>query len=110
MMRVIITVRWDGLLPKEKVIRRYGIPEKKRYLPPAGEPPYITEESYKKLDFLMKSILLIWRISISVTVPEFMGMKTGSSPQLWFIMRAAAPADLLTINLKSGIHPETASI
>ncbi len=95
---------WSFARAKEKIFIR--IRRKKKYFQPAEVQRFTVKRSLKRSDILMRSILHIWRIRISDTVPEFMDMKTGMRRMQSYIMWEAARADPDIIISRPDILPE----
>ena len=70
-----------------------GIQSRQRFLPPAAVQRSIGGMCLQRSAILMKTILRIWRISISVIVQGYLGIRTAIARMRSFTMREAAQAD-----------------
>lgn len=82
----IITVPLAGLLPGEKARISAIMTESRRFFPPARELRSTGRNLLTGSEILMRSILLIWRIWISVIVPGSAAIRTGMLQKRRFIM------------------------
>ena len=93
MMQVISIVHSAGHLPEEKAWTAGGIQSRQRFLPPAAVQRSTGGMCLQRSAILMKTILRIWRISISVIVQGYLGIRTAIARRRSFTMREAAQAD-----------------
>ena len=75
-----------GLLPGEKARISAIMTESRRFFPPARELRSTGRNLLTGSEILMRSILLIWRIWISVIVPGSAAIRTGMLQKRRFIM------------------------
>lgn len=89
MMQVIFIVHSAGHLPEEKAWTAGGIQSRQRFLPPAAVQRSTGGMCLQRSAILMKIILRIWRISISVIVQGYLGIRTAIARMRSFTMREA---------------------
>ena len=105
-MRGMSTAHLAGRIPEEKMQRQNGSTGQNRFFLPAEVRCYIVRRYLMRSGFLMKHILLIWKMWTSDTGQRSADMRTGMSQHRSYIIRGVQQPAPDTMPLKLHMHPE----